>query len=322
MARRRHRSGSINAWPGYVDALSSLLMVVTFVLLVFVLGQEFLSATISQREHALENLKQELSHLSEMLSLSEAKVKTLAKAEQDQRTMVASLQTQLDEKQHKLDDAENHAKEVEGAQLGNIADLSSQITELTRQLQAVSSALELEKKNEMDKDARIAELGQKLNIALADKVNQLQRYRSEFFGRLRDILKNQPGIAIVGDRFVFQSEILFPSGSATLTPTGQKQIHTLARTFREVAATIPQDVPWILRVDGHADRQPIRSAYPSNWELSSARAITVVKTLIASGVDPHHIAATAFSGYQPLDNGTSPEALARNRRIEFRLTDR
>lgn len=322
MARRRHRSGSINAWPGYVDALSSLLMVVTFVLLVFVLGQEFLSATITQREHALENLKQELSHLSEMLSLSEAKVKTLSSAEQEEHALVATLKAQLDDRQHQLDEAQNHAKEIEGAQLGSIADLSSQITELTRQLQAVSAALDLEKKNEVDKDARIAELGQKLNVALADKVNQLQRYRSEFFGRLRDILKGQSGIAVVGDRFVFQSEILFPSGSATLTPTGQKQILTLARTFREVAATIPSDVPWILRVDGHADRQPIRSTFPSNWELSSARAITVVKTLIANGVDPHHIAATAFSGYQPLDTGTSPEALARNRRIEFRLTDR
>lgn len=322
MARRRHRSGSINAWPGYVDALSSLLMVVTFVLLVFVLGQEFLSAAINQREHALANLKQELTHLSDMLSLSEAKVKTLSNAEQEQRNMVASLKSQLDERQHQLEAAQNHAKEVEGAQLGNIADLSSQISELTRQLQAISSALEIEKKNEADKDARITELGQKLNIALADKVNQLQRYRSEFFGRLRDILKSQPGVSIVGDRFVFQSEILFPSGSATLTPTGQKRLLTLARTFREVAATIPADVPWILRVDGHADKQPIRSAFPSNWELSSARAITVVKTLIVNGVNPHHIAATAFSGYQPLDNGSSPEALARNRRIEFRLTDR
>ena len=315
MARRRHRSGAINAWPGYVDALSSLLMVVTFVLLVFVLGQEFLSAAVTQREHALESLKGELSHLSNMLSLSEARVKTLSSAEQEQRALVSSLRSQLD-------DAQNHAKEIEGAQLGSIADLSSQVTELTRQLQAISSTLDMEKKNEADKDARISELGQKLNIALADKVNQLQRYRSEFFGRLRDILKGQSGIAVVGDRFVFQSEILFPSGSATLTPTGQKQILTLARTFREVAATIPSDVPWILRVDGHADRQPIRSTFPSNWELSSARAITVVKTLIANGIDPHHIAATAFSGYQPLDTGTSPEALARNRRIEFRLTDR
>ncbi|MCX8667133.1 peptidoglycan -binding protein [Acetobacteraceae bacterium B3987] len=322
MARRRHRSGPINAWPGYVDALSSLLMVVTFVLLVFVLGQEFLSAAISQREHALANLKQELTHLSDMLSLSEAKVKTLSNAEQEERNMVASLKSQLDDRQHQLDEVQAHAKEIEGAQLGSIADLSSQITELTHQLQAVSSALELEKKNEVDKDARIAELGQKLNVALADKVSQLQRYRSEFFGRLRDILKNQPGISIVGDRFVFQSEILFPSGSAALTPTGQKQLLTLARTFREVAATIPADVPWILRVDGHADRNPIRSAFPSNWELSAARAITVVKTLILNGVNPHHIAATAFSGYQPLDNGSSPEALARNRRIEFRLTDR
>lgn len=322
MARRRHRSGPINAWPGYVDALSSLLMVVTFVLLVFVLGQEFLSAAISQREHALANLKQELTHLSDMLSLSEAKVKTLSNAEQEERNMVASLKSQLDDRQHQLDEVQTHAKEIEGAQLGSIADLSSQITELTHQLQAVSSALELEKKNEVDKDARIAELGQKLNVALADKVSQLQRYRSEFFGRLRDILKNQPGISIVGDRFVFQSEILFPSGSAALTPTGQKQLLTLARTFREVAATIPADVPWILRVDGHADRNPIRSAFPSNWELSAARAITVVKTLILNGVNPHHIAATAFSGYQPLDNGSSPEALARNRRIEFRLTDR
>ncbi|MCX5615158.1 peptidoglycan -binding protein [Bombella saccharophila] len=322
MARRRRHLGAINAWPGYVDALSSLLMVVTFVLLVFILGQEFLSATIAQKERSLDSLRQDLTKLSEMLSLSEGKVQTLNKANQEQKQLIATLNTTLDEKQHAMAAMEAQSRAVEGAQLGSIATLSSQVTELTHQLQAIAAALEVEKKNEADKDAQLAALGQKLNIALANKVNQLQRYRSVFFGRLRDLLKDQPGIEIVGDRFVFRSEVLFPSGSAELTPAGRREILTLAHTFREVAATIPADIPWILRVDGHADRQPIHSTSTSNWELSAARAITVVKTLILNGIDPHHIAATAFSNYQPLDHGRSAEALARNRRIEFRLTDR
>jgi chemotaxis protein MotB len=158
---------------------------------------------------------------------------------------------------------------------------------------------------------------------LAAKVEELQQYRSEFFGKLRSVLANRPGITIVGDRFVFQSEVLFPVGSAELTPAGALQMTSLAITIKDIAAEIPPDVHWVLRVDGHTDPQPVKSgAFASNWELSAARAITVVKLLIADGVPPQHLAATAFGQYQPFGPGDAPDAYAKDRRIELRLTDR
>ena len=333
MARRRRGShNALDAWPGYVDALSTLLMVVTFVLLVFVVGQQFLSVSLTRREHTLDALQKQLAELSHMLSMSEDKNRSLnatvasltAERVQNQAQItalggqIAALTGQIQSKDQALADADTSTK----AQTAQISTLQAQIEELTRQLQAISNALDLEKKTEAAKDVQINDLGQKLNVALADKVNQLKRYRSEFFGRLRDILKDQKGVNVVGDRFVFQSEVLFPQGSADLTPEGQKEIRTLAHTFRQVSSTIPTDIPWILRVDGHADRQPIHSAFPSNWELSSERAIRVVQLLISEGLDPHHLAATGFADYQPLDAANTQAAYARNRRIEFRLTDR
>ncbi|QDH16359.1 peptidoglycan -binding protein [Swingsia samuiensis] len=333
MARRkRHSHNSLDAWPGYVDALSTLLMVVTFVLLVFVIGQQFLSISLARREKAMDTLQKQIAELSHTLSMTEDKnralsssVSNLTQEKQHNESLLKALSEQISSLNGQVqskDQALAASDSKNQDQNNKISDLQNQIQELTKQLQAISNALELEKKNEQTKDTQIQDLGNKLNIALANKVNQLQRYRSEFFGRLRDILKNQKGVNIVGDRFIFQSEILFPQGSADLTPEGKNEITTLAKTFKQVAQTIPQDVPWILRVDGHADKQPIHTAFSSNWELSSERAITVVKLLISQGVDPKRLAATGFADYQPLETANTPEAYARNRRIEFRLTDR
>lgn len=335
MARRSRRSshgGELNAWPGYVDALSTLLMVVTFVLLVFVLGQQFLSVALSKRTHSLDALRQQLAALQQTLSMTEAKNTQL-------NAMVASLTTDRDSAKHQADVLTQQLATLNGtiaekeqalaaagqatqSDQATIAELKSQLEQLNQQLLAIGQALDIAKKDVTARDQQITDLGNRLNVALADKVNQLKRYRSEFFGRLQDILKNQKGVEIVGDRFVFQSSILFPQGSADLTPQGEKEIAALAHTFKQVSSQIPADIPWILRVDGHADKQPIHTAFPSNWELSSARAITVVKVLIREGVDPHHLAATGFSDYQPLDQGNTAAAYTRNRRIEFRLTDR
>jgi len=205
-----------------------------------------------------------------------------------------------------------------------VALLNRQIEELRAQIARIAAALEAAEAEGRDKDAQIAALGQRLNLALAARVEELQRYRSDFFGRLREVLGNRPGIQIVGDRFVFQSEVLFPVGSADLQPEGVEQIRQIAAVVREIARDIPPDIPWILRVDGHADRTPITGTgrFASNWELSAARAITVVRLLALLGVPENRLAATAFGEFQPLDLGDSPAALARNRRIELRLTDR
>ncbi|GAN55383.1 peptidoglycan -binding protein [Tanticharoenia sakaeratensis] len=331
MARRR-RTFHLDVWPGYVDALSTLLMVVTFVLLVFVLGQAFLSVSLSKRQHTLDALQKEMAQLSAMLAMEQGKSRALglnvaSLTEERDKTraeaaalsgQIATLTGQITQKDAALASA-GQTNESEAQQ---ITQLNQQLAELNQQLAAITAALDIAKKDLTARDQQINDLGNKLNLALADRVNQLKRYRSEFFGRMRDILKNQKGVEIVGDRFVFQSEVLFPQGSADLTPEGTREIRTLARTFKQVSSQIPTDIPWILRVDGHADRQPIHGTFASNWELSSERAITVVRVLISEGVDPHHLAATGFADYQPLDTSSTQAAYARNRRIEFRLTDR
>jgi chemotaxis protein MotB len=461
---RRHGGNGLDAWPGYVDALSTLLMVIIFVLLVFVLAQAFLTVTLSGRSHALDKANEQLAALTDALSLERGKATDLQQAvsrlgeqltarsaERDRlasqltdanlavqaaTTANARLQTQLSDQakasqaqlaeqqkasqsqlaeqqkasqsqladaQGRLADAQRQLADAQGqlaemkrqiadldksvavnkdtlqAKLSELANLSNQaralqalrdelekqaedagaramteqqrreavqaqlsdekklgdsaraqiallnqqIEQLKNQLGAIAASLDLQRQQGKEKDAQIANLGQKLNMALAAKVEELQQYRSEFFGRLRSLLANRSGITVAGDRFVFQSEVLFPVGSADLTQAGISQMTTLAVTIKDIAAEIPPDVKWVLRVDGHTDPQPVKGGqFASNWELSAQRAITVVKLLIGYGVPAEHLAATAFGEYQPFGPGDTPDAYAKDRRIELRLTDR
>ncbi len=158
---------------------------------------------------------------------------------------------------------------------------------------------------------------------LAQKVQELTRYRSDFFGRLRQILGDRPDIRVVGDRFVFQSEVLFDTGQATVNPAGDAELDKLASAIVELEHEIPPEIPWILRVDGHTDKRPIQSAqFPSNWQLSTARAVAVVQYLISKGVDPQRLAAAGFGEFQPIDPGDSDDAYSKNRRIELKLTEK
>jgi len=187
----------------------------------------------------------------------------------------------------------------------------------------LNEALEASEARDKKAQVKIANLGQRLNAALASKVQELARYRSEFFGRLRKVLGNHRDIQIVGDRFVFQSEVLFASGSDILAPVGKLQMAKLGETLKEITATIPSDINWILRVDGHTDRVPIRTKrYPSNWELSAARAISVVKFLTTLGIPANRFAAAGFGEFQPLDVRNDEFAYRRNRRIELKLDQR
>ena len=463
--RRGRATDELNPWPGYVDALSTLLMVIIFVLLVFVLAQAFLSVALTSRDRALDRLNRQVAELSDMLSLERGRATELqasvaslgrdaaaaaatrdtAAAEQArQRNETAGLmternglRTERDQLAARLADAElqagSAAVRLQGAQArlaetvgatdtasqeaaelagqlaqarrqlagmraeqeaikrtstadreiiqtkladiarltdqvrqlaalraqlerqaqdaavrattdeqrrqalaiqlsqeqklsessrAQVAALSQQIEQLRSQMAAISASLAMAEAGERDKDTQIAGLSGRLNLALAARVEELQRYRSEFFGRLRDVLANRPGIQVVGDRFVFQSEVLFPAGSADLTTAGQEQLRALAGTLKNLAQEIPRDVRWIMRVDGHADRAPIRGAAPGNWELSAQRAINVVRLLTEEGVPASRLAATGFGEFQPLDPAETPAAFARNRRIEIRLTDR
>jgi chemotaxis protein MotB len=201
--------------------------------------------------------------------------------------------------------------------------LNQQIAALRRQLAALESALEASENKDKESQARLSDLGQRLNLALAQRVQELSRFRSEFFGRLRAILGDRPDIRVVGDRFVFQSEVFFDPGSAVIQPGGRNELDKLAGALQELEKQIPKDVAWVLRVDGHTDIRPIASAqFPSNWELSAARAISVVQYLIGKGISPQRLVAAGFGEFQPLDTATTDDAFRRNRRIELKLTER
>jgi chemotaxis protein MotB len=230
-------------------------------------------------------------------------------------TVTATLQTTTAERD-KLTEASN-------ASAAQVQALSQQIADLTAELQKLNDALGEANSKAQEQTTTIAELTQKLNLALASKVTELAKYRSEFFGKLREVLGDRTDIRVVGDRFVFQSEVLFPTASATLEDSGKEQLKKLAQTLIEISKTIPPDINWVLRVDGHTDKRPIHTTeFRSNWELSTARATAVLQYLVEQGVPPNRLAAAGFAEFQPVDNGTDDAALAHNRRIELKFDQR
>jgi chemotaxis protein MotB len=450
LSRRRFRSSEDEGtWPGFVDALATLLLAIIFLLAVFVLAQFFLTQALTGRDEELERLSAEISSLQSLLSserranedlranvsqLSAAlsastaerdelalQIATLreraekaeqalgnlqtfteadraeleaqlaelrareaalarlrdesessrAKAEEDQRELQslyfqtqdrlaelerqsveaetrlfdlqgeleqasADLKSTLDELQgaqdeterereaaRRVNDALSEEQRISEAARRQIHLLNLQIADLREQLASIQALLDDFEAKDKESQAAIADLGRRLNKALASQVEKLARYRSDFFGRLREVLKNEKGIRIVGDRFVFQSEVLFGSGSDRLGVAGQIQLTKLAETLRKVMRDIPDDIDWVLRVDGHTDSRPIKTArFPSNWELSAARAIAVAKFLNEQGIPASRLAPTGFSSFHPLEAGQSELAMRRNRRIELKLTQR
>ncbi|HZM35580.1 MAG TPA: peptidoglycan -binding protein [Burkholderiales bacterium] len=299
---RRSRAG-VNVWPAFVDALASVLLVLVFMLLVFVLGQYLLSVKLTGRERALEELNRQVSQLADTLAMERGRAATL-------REQLAAT----------LTDLERASGEAEQAS-GTVGLLNQQVGALREQLERLNAALEASEAKATEREREIERLGERLNVALAKKAEELQRYRSEFFGRLRELLGEHPSIRVVGDRFVFQSELLFPSGEAALTPAGEKSLTQLADTLKTVTKKIPSDIQWVLSIHGHTDRRPIATArFPSNWELSTARALSVVRFLAARGIPEKNLAAAGFGEHQPVDTGESADAYARNRRIEIKLT--
>jgi len=436
LARRAQRS--TNIWPGFVDALATLLLVLMFLVMVFVLAQFFLNEALSGRDAALRKLEIQVSELAELLGLeraqsedlrlnvaqlseelqasvvlrddlsatiealtlraetaeqkterldkaleeafaaieadktrlasqgselaalstraesAEEKAARLKKALEDAfatieadkdkiqvqvrelaaltqsvaalRALKQELETKITEMAGKLGESEAAMiaeRDISESARARLALLNRQMAALREQLAQLSAVLEASEVLSKKQKVQIANLGKRLNAALATKVQELSRYRSEFFGRLREVLGRQPGVRIVGDRFVFQSEVLFASGSAELAEAGQEQLGRLADTLLEISTKIPKDIDWILRIDGHTDKIPIHTAqFPSNWELSSARAISVVKFLKSRDVPANRLVAAGFGEYQPLDGRDDEIGYRRNRRIELKLTQR
>lgn len=276
-----------------------------------------LSGTLKTRETELLATRDRSKALEARLAEAEEQTR-LAQKEIDKRDIrLEELSARVAALDHSLSEERQLGEKAQA----RVQLLTQQIAALREQITRLSAALDLAETQVESQQVEIAELGRRLNLALARKVEELNRYRSEFFGRLREVLGDHPSIRIVGDRFVFQSELLFPSASATLVPEGKKQLAQLAATLKTVTQEIPPDIDWILRVDGHTDRRPIRTQrFPSNWELSTARALSVVEYLVSQGIPPQRLAATGFGEFHPLDSAPSPAAYARNRRIEIKLT--
>ena len=333
---RRSRQSAINYWPGFVDALSTLLLAITFLISVFMLGQFFLAREISSRDTVLDRLNRQISELTDLLALERSNRRTTEDSLTTVQTTLRSLETEKNRLQGLVDSggaaqaqandlnaALETEKQATGRALNQVELLNQQIAAMRRQLAALEEALNTSEARDKESQARIADLGSRLNVALAQRVQELARYRSDFFGRLRQILGNRADIRVVGDRFVFQSEVLFPVGQAVLRPEASGELDRIASALIEVEKQIPPDINWIMRVDGHTDARPIATAqFPSNWALSAARAIAVVQALVNRGVPAQRLAATGFGEFQPLDLGTSEDAYSRNRRIELKLTER
>ncbi len=421
-SRRSPQSESI--WPGYVDVLSALLMVVIFVLLIFTFSQFILSHILTSQSSELEDLHLQLDEITKRLGLEQetnakmtetiaalsAQVDTLTIQrtelqeqveylqekriedreimEEDLRAMaslqediqaletlrreleerIGELATALESEQQLTETLRDRSKALRArlaeeeektllaqedieqrdiriqalsALVGEqqealenqrsltadaraeVALLNRKMDQLRQQLDEIANALRLSELKRAEQEEEIRDIGERLNIELARRVTDLERYRSEFFGRLRDIIADNPMISIEGDRFLLQAELLFPSGSAELSEQGKNELEELAEVLRELLPAIPDDLQWILRVDGHTDRIPITTAnFSSNWELSAARALSVVQYLAGQGIPENRMAAAGFSKFHPIDPADTPEAHRRNRRIEIKFTSR
>ncbi len=338
LGRTRSRARQLDYWPGFVDALSTMLLVIIFLLSVFMLAQFFLAREVTGKDTALSKLNRQVEELTSLLALERAGkqtaqtslaalTSTLDVANQDKRRLqglvdassaraagaggaAAAANSELDQE-----------KQLSAQAATQIDVLTQQISALRRQLAAIEDALSASEGKNKEGQAKIADLGSRLNVALAQKVQELARYRSDFFGRLRQILGDRPGVRVVGDRFVFQSEVLFEPGQAAVNTAGRAEMDQLSAALLQLEREIPPDLPWVMRVDGHTDNRAIHSSlFASNWDLSAARAIAVVQYLVAHGVDPHRLVAAGFGEYSPIENAAGDDP--RNRRIELKLTER
>ncbi len=277
------------------------------------------AAELDELNEAVAQLRRLRAQLEDDLASQTAALTASETASADRKAQAEACQASLTER-----DAELAAERVAAAEAKAAASrLAEEVSVLRRQLGRIEKALEAAEQKDTDSQLRIADLGRRLNEALAAKVEELQQYRSEFFAELKQSLANQAGVKIAGDRFVLQAEVLFPAGSADLGPSGRDELGKLADMLLDVAGRIPPKINWVMRVDGHTDNRPIQTArFPSNWELSTARAVSVVKFLVDNGVPPTRLAATGFGAFQPIDRRDDEIAHRRNRRIEFKLTER
>lgn len=344
---KKAKHQNFDIWPGFVDAIATLLLVIIFVLMTFVLAQFYLTDALSDRDHALSELAEEIETLKNTLSKTQYTKNQLESTNQDLTLKLTTLESTEKLTQEQLAALTVRLAEVDQEKLqalNKIASLEETLKKLNLALDQAQQSTENQhliinkvkdelagKSEDLDRlSQRLVELLQKI-VALEQQNVQLKsdvkkgdfgNYRSEFFAKLQKAIGDRSDIRIVGDRFVFQSEVLFDLGSAELGAEGKKQLDALSKALKEITEKIPAKTSWILRVDGHTDQLPIRSKYPSNWELSTERSISVVKYLISQGIAAKHLVAAGFGEFQPLEDSKDIKVQARNRRIEFKLDQR
>ena len=361
-------------WPGFVDALASLLMVIIFVLMIFVLSQFFLSQKMTGQDEALVKLRNNLVELGEMLSLErqtttelttqlslletkivevkknlkyEKELVTQFKEELAGQSNILSLNQseiedlkeklkikiqdalllknnveQLEKRINKKDTDINEKNETINANKKEINELISASLKLRNKLSQLQTLLSAYKAKDKKEKVKTINIGKEMNSALARRVEELQKFKSDFFGRVRELIKGRKEIRIVGDRFVFQSEVLFKVGSEELGVKGQEEMAKLAITLMDIEKSLPTDIDWILQIDGHTDNLPVKKGqnYLDNWELSTKRALSVLRFLIKQGIKPDRLSASGYGSFQPIDRKNTNVARAKNRRIEMKIT--
>jgi chemotaxis protein MotB len=340
LARSRRGGEGMNYWPGFVDALSTLILSIIFILTVFVVVQFYLQQVVAGKDTALNRLNLQIAELTELLSMEKSGKSSMEDQLAQLRASLANAESDRDKFKGIAEgagaglsaaqgQANTLAGQLEGEKklsaraLAQVEVLNQQIAALRRQLAAIEASLAATEQKDKESQARIADLGSRLNLALAARVQELTKFRSDFFGKLREILGNRPDVRIVGDRFVLQSEVFFDVGKAELLPTAKTELDKVGDALAGLEKQIPADIAWVLRVDGHTDVRPISGGvFKSNWDLSAARAIAVVQYLVTKGVSPQHLVAAGFGEFQPIDTAKTEDAYKRNRRIEFKLTER
>jgi chemotaxis protein MotB len=338
LARARRRDTRTDYWPGFVDAMATLLLVFVFLLSIFFLAQFFLSQEITGKDTALNRLNSQIAELTELLALERAGSRDLTETLASLQANLLTAESERNRLQGLLDSNAGLADETTGKiselssdlsderkvsrrALAQVELLNQQISALRRQIGALEDALDASENRDRESQTKIADLGRRLNVALAQRVQELSRYRSDFFGRLREILAGRSDIEIVGDRFVLPAAVLFGSGSDNINAAFDAELAKLAEAIVQLESEIPEEINWVIRVDGHTDKVPITSGrFRSNWDLSASRSISVVRSLIDKGVSANRLVAAGFGEFRPLDDSDTPEALARNRRIELKLT--
>ena len=375
MLQNRIRKKQLDyTWPGFVDALSSLLMVIIFVLMIFVISQFFISQKMSGQDEALIKLKKNLTELSELLSLERGttseltsqlsvleekiivikeeliKEKEITKQYQEEirgtKNIIALNESEINELKIALEE-----KIKNSTQLRNeVSNLDKQVNQKNLEIQSkdkilkankeevnqlISTTLKLKNKltqlqtllsaykaKDKKENVKTLNLGKDVNSALARRVEELEKFKSDFFGRVKELIKGRKEIRVVGDRFVFQSEVLFSLGSEELGVEGQLEMQKLAATLMEIEKSLPTDIDWILQIEGHTDSLPVKKGqtYRDNWELSTKRALSVLRFLIKQGIDPNRLSASGYGSFQPIDKKNTKSARMKNRRIEMKIT--